>query len=148
MACLDFVSDFYFPSETKTKSMISLRLGGQLPSRTQHFSLGSTNHGRDLTSIASLRRFTRLRGFGVNVRQFIPCLRIFFFQMEISSHTLIPLFMPQSVNSGTASWDNYDQVFPDEFCAWACFLIGSHTIPGQWHSQPTLTLLGQRCMHV
>ena len=33
-------------------------------------------------------------------------------------------------------------------CALARFLIGSHTMPGQWHSGPTLTLLGQRCMCV
>ena len=33
-------------------------------------------------------------------------------------------------------------------CVWAVFLIGSHTMPGQWHSQPTLPSLGQRyiCM--
>ena len=30
----------------------------------------------------------------------------------------------------------------------ACFQIGSHTMSGQWHSQPTLTLLGQGCMRV
>ena len=26
---------------------------------------------------------------------------------------------------------------------WACFRIGSHTMPGQWHSQPTPTLFSQ-----
>ena len=31
-------------------------------------------------------------------------------------------------------------------CLWACFLVGSHTMPGQQHSQPTRTLLDQRCM--
>ena len=31
---------------------------------------------------------------------------------------------------------------------WARFLIGSHAMPGQRHSQPTPTLLGQRSMHV
>ena len=33
-------------------------------------------------------------------------------------------------------------------CALARFLIGSHTMPGQKHSQPTPTSLGQRCVHV
>ena len=33
-------------------------------------------------------------------------------------------------------------------CKWAHFQIGSHTMPGQWHSQPILTSLGQGCMHV
>ena len=33
-------------------------------------------------------------------------------------------------------------------CAWARFLIGSHTMPGQRRSQPTPTSLGQRCMRV
>ena len=31
---------------------------------------------------------------------------------------------------------------------WACFRIGSHTMPGQRYSQPTPTSLGQGCMHV
>ena len=31
---------------------------------------------------------------------------------------------------------------------WACFWIGSHNMPGQRHSQPTLTSFSQRCMHV
>ena len=31
---------------------------------------------------------------------------------------------------------------------WAHFLIDSHTLPWQWHSQPTPTLMGQGCMHV
>ena len=44
----------------------------------------------------------RVRGFGENVRQFIPRLRFFlFFKMEISSRTL-------------ASWDDCKRVFPDE----------------------------------
>ena len=43
--------------------------------------------------------FLRLRGFGETVRQFIPPppsrQRYFFFKVEISSRTLIPLFMPE-----------------------------------------------------
>ena len=30
-------------------------------------------------------------------------------------HT-IPFFMPGSVNSGSASWDNCGQMFPDKLC--------------------------------
>ena len=33
-------------------------------------------------------------------------------------------------------------------CMWACFLIDSHTMPGQPHSQPTPTLLGKGCVCV
>ena len=37
-----------------------------------------------------------------------------FFKVEIRSHTLIPLFMPESVHSGLASGDDCGQVFPDK----------------------------------
>ena len=42
---------------------------------------------------------------GKKVRPFIPRLRFFFFffEVEISSRTLIPLFRPGSVHSGSAS---------------------------------------------
>ena len=33
-------------------------------------------------------------------------------------------------------------------CIWARFLTDSHTLPGQRHSQPTPTSMGQRCMRV
>ena len=39
----------------------------------------------------------------------------FFFKVEVSSHTLIPLCRPGSVHSGSARWDDCDWVFPDEF---------------------------------
>ena len=58
-----------------------------------------------------------MQGFGENVWQFIPCLCSFFsffFLVEISSHTLIPLYRPGSVHSGSASWDDCEQVFPDD----------------------------------
>ena len=38
----------------------------------------------------------------------------FFFNVEISSRTLIPLFRSESVNGGSASSDDCDLVFPDE----------------------------------
>ena len=43
---------------------------------------------------------------------FLPA--VFFFKVVTSSCTLIPLFRSESVYSGSASWDNCDQVFPDE----------------------------------
>ena len=51
------------------------------------------------------RLFPRLRGFRENVRPFISRLRFFFFfffEVEISSRTLILLFMPESVHSSSA----------------------------------------------
>ena len=57
--------------------------------------------------------FPRVRGFLENVRQGISCLH-FFFHVEIRSCTLIPLFRPGSVHNGSASWDDYGRVFPDE----------------------------------
>ena len=43
-----------------------------------------------------------------------PALFILFFLVEFSTRTLIPLFRPGSVHSGSASWDDCDRVFPDE----------------------------------
>ena len=57
--------------------------------------------------------------------------------METSKRTLISLFTPGSVHSGSASWDNFGRVFPDELRL-SSFLVGSHTMAGQ-HSQPTPT---------
>ena len=34
--------------------------------------------------------------------------------VEISSCTLIPLFMPGSIHSGSASWDDCSRMFPDK----------------------------------
>ena len=43
-----------------------------------------------------------------------PAIFFFFFKVEISSRTLISLFRPGSVHSGSVSWDDCDRVFPDE----------------------------------
>ena len=58
----------------------------------------------------------RLRGFWETVRTFIPRRRFsfLFFEVEISSCTLIPLFMPGSVHSGSPSWDDCGRMFPDK----------------------------------
>ena len=45
-----------------------------------------------------------------------PVLFFFFFKVEISLCTLIPLFMPGSVHSGSASSDDCGRLFPDKFC--------------------------------
>ena len=73
------------------------------------------------------------KDFGVNVQPFIPCLPFFFFfWVEISSCTLIPLFMLE------CSLTN---------CMWAHFQTASHTVPEQQHSLPTPSSLGQGSMH-
>ena len=79
-----------------------------------------------------------------------PASTFFFFKVVICLCTLIPLFRPRWGHGGSASWDDWDWEweFPDELHVNSCFLIGSHTMPGQWHSQPTPTSLGQRCMCV
>ena len=63
--------------------------------------------------------FARVWGFWENIWPFIPCLHFFsfffFFEVEISSCTLIPLFMPGSVHSGSVSWDDCGRMFPDKF---------------------------------
>ena len=56
--------------------------------------------------------------------------------MDINSHTLIPLFMPGSVHNGLTSRDDCGWMFPDKFRV-SSFPVASHTMPGQWHSQPT-----------
>ena len=45
-----------------------------------------------------------------------PVLFFSSFLVEISSHTLIPLFRPGSVHSDSASWDDCDRVFPNNLC--------------------------------
>ena len=63
--------------------------------------------------------------------------------------TLIPLFRSGSVHSGSASSDDCGLVFPEELCvsSFPDTAISSHTLPGQRHSQPTPTKLGEdACM--
>ena len=88
--------------------------------------------------------FPRVRKFWETVRYFIPRLRSFFsFEAEISSRTLSPLFRPGSVHSGSASRDDCDRVFLDELRVSSLPDRFPHYIPGQQHSQPTPTSLGQ-----
>ena len=46
-----------------------------------------------------------------------PTRFLYFLWVEISLCTLIPLFTPGLVHSGSASWDNCDWAFPDELHA-------------------------------
>ena len=66
----------------------------------------------------------------------------FFFKVGISSRALIPLFRPGSVHSGSASWDDCDQVFLDELCV--------SLFPDRYYAWtvPTSTSFGQSCMCV
>ena len=92
--------------------------------------------------------FLACNNFLKNVGPFIPCLPLFFFFLvEISSHTLIPLFMPGSVKLAQQAEMTVAECSPT-VCMWAHFQIGSHTMPWQWNSQPAPTLLGQECMRV
>ena len=90
--------------------------------------------GQNLWFLPRVVAFFRVWRFLENVRQFIPCLWFFFFfEVEIRSHTLILLFRPGSVHSGSASRNKCGWEFPDE-CVWAHFLVGLHTMPAQWLS--------------
>ena len=78
----------------------------------------------------------------------LPAL-FFFFWAQINLRTLIPLFRPGQDQSSVAQ--HTETTVTDcslTTCMWARFLICSHTMPAQRHSQPTTTSLGQRCMHV
>ena len=87
--------------------------------------------------------FLTSQDFGRLTIHSLPALFLLFFKVEISFCKLIPsLGQDQST---VAQWA--EMIVPERSCCvWACFLIGSHTMPGQWHSQPTLTSLGQGCM--
>ena len=55
--------------------------------------------------------FPRVRGFWNMFDNLFPAYAFFFFLGEFSLHTL---FRPISGQSGSASWDDCDRVFPDE----------------------------------
>ena len=63
-----------------------------------------------------------MMAFSSLARNFGQCLTIdsppvpFFFKVENSLRTLNPLFMPESVHSGSAIWDDWGRMFPDKLC--------------------------------
>ena len=61
--------------------------------------------------------FPRLRWVGEKVGASDPRLHLFVCcKVEISSRTLIPHFIPGSVHSGSASWDDCGRMFAEKFC--------------------------------
>ena len=61
--------------------------------------------------------FLACEDFGRKCDHLFPACAFFFssfFEVEISSRTLIPLFMPGSVHSDSASWDDCTRMFPDK----------------------------------
>ena len=78
---------------------------------------------------------------------FPACTFFKFYLKWRSARTLIPLFTPGSVHM--AQWaETTVAEYSLTSCVWAHFQIGSLTMPGQLHSQPTLTSLSQECMRV
>ena len=89
--------------------------------------------------------FPRVWGFLENVQQFIPRLHFSFFLKWRLART--SLFLSLSLDQSTVAQQAETTVTECSLmsCLWAHFLIDSHTLPGQRHSQPTPTLLGQGC---
>ena len=73
-------------------------------------------------------------------------LSFFFFKVEISLHTLIPIGQDQSIVAQQAEMTVAECSLAS--CVRACLQIGSHTMPAQRLSQPTPTSLGQGCLRV
>ena len=94
--------------------------------------------------------FSRFRGFEENVRPFISRLSFFFFffGVEISSRSNIFHSLCQDQSTVAQRAETTVAECSLTSCVWARFRIGSHTMPGQRHSQPTPTSLGQGCMRV
>ena len=76
----------------------------------------------------------------------LPALFFFFYKLRLACAHKFNFLKDQST---VAQWP---EMTVAEFSllsfVWAGVLIGSHTMPGQWRSQPTLTLLGQGYMCV
>ena len=77
--------------------------------------------------------FPHLPGFWETIWSFIPCLCFFFFfffEVDISSCTLILLFMQRSAHSGLASWDDCGRMFPDKLCVGSFPKLSRHRVVG------------------
>ena len=94
--------------------------------------------------------FPRLRGLGVNVQPFIPSLHFFLSPSSRWRLACTYIFHPLHQDQSTvAQWAEMTVVKCSlTSCVWACFHIGSHTMPGKQHSQSTPTSLGPGCTRV
>ena len=80
--------------------------GHWVPSRRSVLS-----HGNSQMVVGALYSLARIWGERSTIHS-LPAF-FFFFKVEIRSNTLIPLFMPGSVHSGSASWDGCGRLIPD-----------------------------------
>ena len=81
-----------------------------------------------------------------NVRRFIPHLHFFssfFLKWRLAG---ADLFYSLGQDQSTVAQQAETTMTKCSLmsCMWARFLIGSHTMPGQWHSQPTPTSLDKK----
>ena len=91
--------------------------------------------------------FRRLLGSWENVRPFILRLPFFFLKWRLArAHSFHSLCQDQSTVAQRAESTLAGCSLTS--CVWTHFRIGSHTMPGQRHSQPSPTSLGRMCMHV
>ena len=89
--------------------LLLLKPGKIINSHSEELAINSENCGAGF--------FLLPENFGrIFNNSFPTCAFLFFlfFKVEISLYTLIPLFRPGSVHSGSASWDDCDLVFPYE----------------------------------
>ena len=94
-------------------------------------------------ALAAFFSLARIFGECSTIRSSPALLLLFFFKVKISSCTLIPLFMPESVHSGSASLGDCGRMFPDKLHVSSILDMVPHHGPGQGYSQPTPTSLGQ-----
>ena len=81
-----------------------------------------------VVAFSSLARFFRI----MFDHRFPACAFFFFFFEEIISRTLIPLFRPGSVHSGSASWDNCGWAFPNELRVSSLFMWSDENMYESW----------------
>ena len=67
-----------------------------------------------LSTVVVVASSLLVRIFGRVFNHSFPGCAFFFFEVEISLRTLIPLFEPGSVHSGSVSQDNCGRMFPDK----------------------------------
>ena len=73
-----------------------------------------------------------------------PVQAFFVPEVEISSRTLISLLRQEQYTVAQRA----ETIVAEYSLTSSRFRIGSHTMPGQRHSEPTPASLGQGCMHV